>query len=115
MSAERRTADLYDDNYTREVDVAPGITMLRYADGWAVRHACPGTYREPGDPVFMVAPSVRAHRVTNEDPLTVTPSILCNGAGLPCGLHGFVTAGVWVDAGTPAETMRHITEAGGRP
>lgn len=31
---------------------------------------------------------------TGEDPLTLTPSILCR----VCGAHGFVTAGRWVDS-----------------
>lgn len=106
--SEPEITHLYGGDYERAVDVAPGITMLRYPDGWAIRHACPGTYREPGDPRIVVAPSCRKHQVASEDPLTLTPSILCNGAGLQCGLHGFVTDGAWLDTGTPADTMAYI-------
>lgn len=106
MTAE---AYLYEPDYDRAVDVAPGITMLHYPTGWAIRHACPGVYHLPGETArFVIAPSCRAHTVACEDPLTITPSILCRGAGMPCGLHGHVTNGVWVDAGTPPETMAHI-------
>jgi hypothetical protein len=110
VSAVGGVAHLYDEGYDRSVEVAPGLTMLRYPDGWAIRHACPGVYTEPGDPRFVIAPSCRAHHVVSEDPLTITSSILCLGAGRPCGLHGFVTNGQWVDAGTPPETMAHIQE-----
>lgn len=104
---------LYEEDFDRAVDVAPGITMLHYPStsirpGWAVRHACPGIWRESTDaPRMVVAPMV-SHDVVSEDPLTITPSILCQGAGLPCGLHGYVTAGRWKDTGTPPETMAWV-------
>lgn len=107
---------LYRNDYDRAVDVAPGITLLHYPagtarPGWAVRHACPGVHHdnptEPGERI-VIAPSCAGHEVRCENPLTLYPSILCNGSAHPCGLHGFVTDGEWRDAGTPPATMAHV-------
>lgn len=114
MTVRRLDRDASD----REVEVAPGIVMVHMLvpprpghHGWAVRHACPGIYREEGsDDVFIVAPYI-ASDLVSEEPLTFSPSILCLGAGHPCGLHGFVTNGVWQDADTPAATMEHVRAA----
>lgn len=110
---------LYDqDDVDRAVEVAPGITMVHLArrhnpghHGWAILHACPGIWRDNGeDMVYLVAPFI-ASDLVSEEPLTFSPSIHCLGAARLCGLHGFVTDGVWVDAGTPPETMSQIVAA----
>jgi hypothetical protein len=75
-------------------------------------HSTPGVYRpgdvRPDEHRVVIAPSLAGHAITATDPLTITPSILCLGSAYGCGLHGFVQAGTWVDAGTPPETMAHI-------
>lgn len=68
---------------------APEIVLTSYDDGTTrVRHTCLDGHRP--------APALsEAHTVTQDDKgPTVTPSILCS----ECGLHGFVTDGVWTDA-----------------
>ena len=42
------------------------------------------------DEFIVVAPRITKHTIVSDDPLTVTPSLLCS-----CGLHGYVTDGVW--------------------
>lgn len=68
------------------------VTALRYADGTIrVRHHCKvidGTQ-------LVVAPALQldgGHRIVQEKPLTVEPSVLCPD----CGLHGFIRSGLWV-------------------
>lgn len=49
----------------------------------------------PGGVNFENAPakySGARWKLVREDPLTITPSILCH----TCGLHGFITDGRWV-------------------
>lgn len=93
------TAFLGEPGWVRSVCVdgtagSPLIRALFYEDG-AVRieHKC----RVVDDTQLIVAPALRlgeGHAITNDDPLTVTPSILCPD----CGLHGFITGGRWVQA-----------------
>lgn len=66
---------------------------LRYPTGAiGVEHHC----KDLGEGERLVcAPLLRlgdGHQVVHDDPLTVTPSVLCPD----CGLHGFITAGRWV-------------------
>lgn len=80
------------------VDVGSGVVIDLWPDGRiGFEHVCPGTWREEGDDTqYLVAPFWGGDRISPPGaPLTLTPSLLCLGAGLPCGLHGFVTDGVW--------------------
>lgn len=43
---------------------------------------------------FTVPNTITAWDVIQDEPLTLTPSILCRG----CGDHGFVTNGRWIKA-----------------
>lgn len=70
------------------------VTALFYADGTIrVMHDC----RIIDGQRLVVAPALQlngGHRVVQEKPLTVEPSVLCPD----CGLHGFIRAGRWVSA-----------------
>lgn len=111
------TVHLYD-LPDRVVELGPGLAAVHLLTppnpghhGWGIRHACPGTYREQGDDtVYVVAPFI-ASDLLSEAPLTFAPSVLCKGAGNRCDLHGFITNGVWVDAGTPELTIAFIRSA----
>lgn len=66
-----------------------------YPDGeYRFRHRCDRGVRG----VIVCAPALRVgphgpgHEVVVEDPLTVSPSVLCPD----CGDHGFVRCGSWV-------------------
>lgn len=70
----------------------PGkVYSLHYPDGSIrIEHTC----RQVGEDQLITAPALildAGHVVQQEDPLTVTPSILC----ADCGLHGFITNGIW--------------------
>jgi hypothetical protein len=87
--------DLRQPGWTRRDDHGSGVASLHYADG-AIRieHSC----TRPRDGMtLLVAPMLTkqgepgGHQVTSLDPLTVSPSILCDD----CGLHGFIVAGRW--------------------
>lgn len=76
----------------RVVDVGGGVSLRFYADGTVrVAHTC----ARPGRFTIRCAPRLQlaegGHRLDSVDPPTVVPSIRCPD----CGLHGFVTAGVW--------------------
>lgn len=62
---------------------------------FAVEHTCkewPDNREPDGMFIKCIAPRLAPEHVVHSiDPLTVTPSILCPD----CGLHGFVTDGVW--------------------
>lgn len=84
-----------------------GIAVLLMADGTArLAHDCD---RRPSNPhrharfrsndagEHRIAPLLQldnGHTIVSEQPLTVTPSVMCDD----CGLHGFVMAGRWVRA-----------------
>lgn len=72
----------------------PHVTALFYGDGAIrVRHDC----RVIDGQQLVVAPALQldgGHRVVQEKPLTVEPSVLCPD----CGLHGFIRSGRWVSA-----------------
>lgn len=60
-------------------------------------HVCDRGKLQPSGVNFENAPEwIKGPRwqLAAEDPLTVHPSILCES----CGLHGFITAGIWVSA-----------------
>lgn len=68
--------------------------LLEYPDG-SVRfqHVC---YRPSSGYTLIHAPRLQldgGHTITRNNPITVTPSIMCDD----CGTHGFVTDGVWRD------------------
>ena len=67
--------------------------VLFYEDGRACfEHRCDRGERG----VIICAPALQidggGHQIVQEDPLTITPSILCPD----CGTHGFITNGRWV-------------------
>ncbi len=114
---------MIDKGWDRWVEVAPGIVLVHYpladrrgkymADWWHLLHPCPKVYRGNGEEEAVPMVAIRlcanepgGHEVLALDPLTISPSILEDG----CGLHGFVTNGAWVEAGTPAETADYIAK-----
>lgn len=92
------TAFLVEPGWIQSVDVpnlaGPSIRALGYEDGTIrIEHKC----RVIDNTQLIVAPALQldaGHRVEQEDPLTVSPSILCPD----CGLHGFIQHGRWVPA-----------------
>lgn len=94
-----RLVDLrYLDADVERVDVGSDIVIDLWPDGRiGFEHVCPGIWQDPqdGDGVqYLIAP-IWPGQMTQREPLTLTPSLLCQGAANPCGLHGFVTEGVW--------------------
>jgi hypothetical protein len=84
--------DIRETGWTKETPVGSGIVALHYANGEVgISHECVlprSGYR------VLYAPKLQlngGHTITSTEPLTVTPSILCG----ECGLHGFITDGVW--------------------
>jgi len=80
--------------WDRKVDIGSGMTMLVYPDGtYRIQHTCDRGARGilGSCPALRLGPHAPGHVVKSEDPLTITPSIVCPD----CGLHGFVTDGVW--------------------
>lgn len=79
--------------YVREVDHGK-VQTLWYPDGSVgVRHVCT---RPRDGRTLIVSPMLQldaGHKIVSTDPVTVTPSIACGD----CGLHGFLTDGVWRD------------------
>jgi hypothetical protein len=74
------------------VSLDPIYRVLFYEDGTVrFEHSC-----DRGDRgVIDCAPALQigsGHSIVSEDPLTITPSILC----ADCGTHGFVRDGRWV-------------------
>ena len=70
----------------------PTYRVLFYPDGTArFEHRCDRGERG----VIICAPLLQlasgGHRIVQDDPLTITPSILCPD----CGTHGFITEGRW--------------------
>jgi hypothetical protein len=81
------------------VDVGLGIEILFMQDGEVrVAHDCDRHIRLPNSKMLLrCAPRLmigQGHTVVTREPLTIVASILCSD----CGLHGFVTNGVWVPA-----------------
>lgn len=74
--------------------------VLVYFGGvYRFEHKCKGWTEEDGTVVTKVcAPALQldngGHRIESDDPLTVSPSILCPD----CGTHGFIRNGRWVEA-----------------
>ena len=77
------------------VRVGLGIQLLFMQDGTVrIAHNCKllgNDARLRCAPALMIG---QGHTVVTREPLTIVPSILCPD----CGLHGFVTNGVWVPA-----------------
>lgn len=78
----------------------PLVILQQYDDTTVrVRHACTGGGRWAPGETHVIAPALQikegGHTFTIDDDgqPTVTPSILCPD----CGLHGFVTDGIWRD------------------
>lgn len=79
------------------IDVGSGVHIVLWENGdIGFEHICPGIWQDPGDNQreFLVAP-LWGGEIIAKNSLTLRPSLLCLGAGKPCGLHGFVTNGVW--------------------
>lgn len=83
----------------RTVEVGGGVTMLKVDEPlarWLIKHDCE-VIPDPEDPEDgeiqkVCVPALHPdHVVVSEEPLTITPSLLCS----VCGLHGFVTDGRW--------------------
>jgi len=77
--------------WTTRQEHGSGVASLRYPDGSVrIQHRCD---RGPRG-ALIAAPALQlsgGHSIAQAEPLTVTPSILCKD----CGLHGFITDGVW--------------------
>lgn len=89
----------------REIEVGqPPLAVLVFAEpvvpaNLGFRHVC-GTWPDEQEPdgtfTKIVAPRLSKHTVSGpEDALTIRASIACSG----CGLHGYVTDGVWTSVG----------------
>lgn len=80
-------------NKSTVIEVGSGIVVLVDGDEYRVQHDCDRGERGR----FTTAPALRVgkygpgHTIVCADPLTVEPSIQCPD----CGLHGFITDGVW--------------------
>ena len=84
--------DLTPTGFIRSVDHGR-IQSVHYPDGTIrIRHEC---HRSRDDRTLIIAPALTmpGHVVVSLEPVTITPSILCED----CGLHGFLTDGVWRD------------------
>lgn len=69
----------------------PSYRVLFYKDGnFRFEHRCVSDT----DGSIICAPSLSKHTVESEEPLTISPSILCPR----CNLHGFICEGRWVEA-----------------
>ena len=65
--------------------------VLIYKDGThRFEHRC----KRADDDSVICAPSLRHHTIENEEPLTISPSILCSD----CDTHGYIRQGRWVEA-----------------
>ena len=100
MSADRGAIEhepfLSEPGWVRSVSVphalGPSYRVLFYADGSArFEHRCDRGERG----VIIAAPLLQlangGHRIVQDEPLTIAPSILC----ADCGTHGFITEGRW--------------------
>ena len=90
---DRRAVD--DDGWDRAIDVGGGVRLLvTDAPNWPecevmVEHTCKDIGQGER---LVIAPGLSpGHRITQLDPVTITPSLLCPD----CGLHGFITDGTW--------------------
>lgn len=84
------------ESIVRLVDLGPVVLIeVNGPRRYLVEHLCKSfTYDdEPGvrHDIYACPHLDPAHVIVAADPLTITPSILCPD----CGLHGFVTGGVW--------------------
>jgi hypothetical protein len=87
---------LVDPGWTKSIFVphtgGDSYRVLFYKDGNVrFEHRC--VNEEQGGSV-IAAPSLSKHTIESKKPLTISPSILCPR----CNLHGFITAGRWVEA-----------------
>lgn len=83
-----------DAGWDREVRLGEVMAMLHYPDGtWRFRHDCKEWFYDDGQAHRLVcAPELNgAHVIETEEPLTISPSILC----LDCNTHGFVRNSLW--------------------
>lgn len=75
------------------VELGDGIAVVEDSEGMHYfEHLCSGEVEVPRRGTARVSPMLSNH--TRSGPLaeiTIAPSILCPD----CGLHGFVTGGVW--------------------
>ena len=81
----------------RSVDLGGDVAPLFMCDGRVLfRHRClTGRAGDPERHPIINAAALRVgggHTIVSDDPVTITPSILCE-----CGAHGYVTDGRWVD------------------
>jgi hypothetical protein len=89
------TPDLRAPGWTTRQDHGNGVLTLHYPTGLIrVEHLC----TRPRDGAsLLIAPTLTrqnqpyGHQIIATDPLTISPSILCED----CGLHGFITNGEW--------------------
>lgn len=70
---------------------ASSFRVLFYKDGnKRFEHRCVSDTEDS----IICAPSLSKHTIEQEEPLTISPSILCPR----CNLHGFIREGRWVSA-----------------
>lgn len=84
--------------YLMRIYVGSDVHIVLFESGEiGMEHICPGIWREEGIiEEFRVCP-LWGGVIVSENPLTLSPSLLCLGAAKPCGRHGFVENGVWRD------------------
>lgn len=83
--------EVHDRNFERSADHGVVQTLWYPGGSVGVRHVC---HRTRDGLTVIAAPRLQldnGHHIISTDPVTVTPSILCDD----CGLHGFITDGVW--------------------
>lgn len=83
--------------WTQRHEVAEGLAVLYWPVGALVQgddrehHGVEHVHTYPDGEQILVAPRLDRHQISGPvDRLTVSPSVLCD-----CGLHGFLTDGVW--------------------
>lgn len=84
--------DLTEPGWTALERHGSGVESVHYPDGnIRIRHVCT---RPRDGRTLIVAPALQltnGHSVVTRDPLTVTPSIMCDD----CRLHGYIRNGQW--------------------
>lgn len=84
------------------IDVGPDVAITRPAeitsDGQQIKRSWLAHKRPDGrnDALARVEFSPGHHTIVSEDPLTISPSLLCPDPS--CGFHGYIRDGKWVPA-----------------
>ena len=87
--------DLRSPGWTERHDIDDKLAVVYWPDTHVLspeHYGIEHVHRLTDGTLLLVAPRLDKHRVTGDlDRLTVSPSIHCPD----CGLHGFLTNGVW--------------------